>query len=108
MTKLATLALLAALSVSLSACCSSSEARFWQLRDAATGRTAYAVDTAHVQLGRIEDKYVDASGRFVRVDHPEVVRQLSESEYSAATGGAGFGVHYCPSLRGCWAIAHDK
>lgn len=108
MQKLLAVLVLAASALLPAACCSSSEARFWEVRDTATGRTAFTVDTVGVPFEEISEKFVDASGRAVRVDAPQRVRQMSEAEYSTATSGAGFGVSYCPMRKKCWATAHEK
>lgn len=108
MHKLAAAALLGLAAASLSACCSSSEARFWEVRDVATGRTAYTVDTAGVPFEDIAEHFVDPSGRSVRLDAAQRVRQLSEAEYTTATSGAGYGISYCPERKKCWGMPHAK
>ena len=108
MKKLFVLAVLAALPAALTACCSGVEARFWQMRDEASGRTAFTADTALVPLDVFDPKYVDASGREVRLDRPVSVRQMTETEWTAATGGAGYGLSYCTQHKACWASVRPK
>ena len=102
------LAVLAALPCALSACCSGVEARFFEVRDAANGRTAYTADTALVPLEVFDPKYVDRTGHLVRVDRPTVVRRMSEADWLAATSGAGYGLSYCTQHKACWASVHEK
>jgi hypothetical protein len=105
MTKLLAAAALAALLPALSACCSKSDIRYWQLRDAATGATIYGVDTAEAQVGRVPgERYVDGQGRYVDVRGGlEIVRELSAAEWDAQTRGTDTGVRWCPVLKACWA-----
>ena len=111
MKMLLTLAFLAAAAVALPACqsCDEGLARFWEVQDGATGRPAYGADTATALLNqRFDSKFVDASGHFVRVTNPTLVRQLTLAEYQTLTGGAGFGVNYCGIMKTCWADVHSK
>lgn len=107
--KILAAAALALLAPALSACCSSEQARFWQVRDADTGVTAYAVDTSEATLGNVPgERFVDAQGRYADVRRIEVVRQLSHAEYASATGGCDYSVRYCPVLKKCWARPYAR
>ena len=108
MKKTFTLALLAAVPFALSACCSASEARFWEVRDGASGATAYTVDTARVQLETIPTVYVDGAGRSVLVGRVELVRQMPEADWLAATSGAGYALKYCGVRKACWAAVSPR
>jgi hypothetical protein len=109
MNKLFALAVLA-LPFAFAGChsCEPELARFWEVRDSATGVTAYTVDTAMVTAYSMDAKYVNASGTYVNVDQPTPVRQISQAEWVAATSGAGFGLHYCPMRKQCWASVREK
>jgi hypothetical protein len=92
--------------LALSSCCSNSKPRFWQVRDGANGATAYTVDTAEVPVGSLgaqDAKYVNASGQYVSVSNPKTVRELTETQWTAATSGARFSLLYCTHCKGCWA-----
>ncbi|MCE9637966.1 MAG: hypothetical protein K8T90_19880 [Planctomycetes bacterium] len=111
MNKILTFAFLAAAGLALPACqsCDSGLARFWEVQDGASGRTAYGADTATAQLNqRFDSKFVNGSGQFVGVTNPSIVRELTLAEYTTVTGGAGFGVNYCSIMKTCWADVHEK
>jgi hypothetical protein len=33
---------------------------------------------------------------------------MSEKDWLAATGGAGYSLHYCPQRQACWASVSDR
>jgi len=103
MNKLLALVVLA-LPVTLAGCiCDKTEARFWEVKDSKSGVMAFTVDTAKVTAYSIDTKYVDASGQYVTVEAPAPVRQMTEAEWLAATGGASYGLLYCGMRKACWA-----
>lgn len=106
-----TVAILATLPFMLAACCSDAQPRFWKVRDAKGGGTAYTVDTAAVpasSLTPIDMKYVDATGKYVTLGSPKLVREMSEQEWKTATSGARYSLFYCGHRKACWAKAKDR
>jgi hypothetical protein len=111
MMKLVSGAILAALPLMLSACCSDAQPRFWNVRDAKGGGTAYTVDTAAVPASTLtpsDMKYVDAAGKYVNVVIPVLVREMPEPEWRVATSGARYSLRYCGIRKACWAKAKDR
>ena len=90
----------------LTGCCSDAQPRFWKVRDANNGGTAYTVDTVAVaasSLLPIDIKYVNSAGEFVDVARPKRMGQLTEQEWKAATSGARYSLLYCGRRKACWA-----
>ena len=111
MKKTLILAILASFSLLLAACCSDAQPRFWKVRDTKGGGTSYTVDTAAVpasSLMPVDKKYVDATGKFVEVASPKLVREISEQEWKAATAGARYSLRYCGHRKACWAKTKDR
>lgn len=111
MKRLLTIAILTALPFMLAACCSDAQPRFWKVRDAKGGATAYTVDTAAVPTHSLmpsDLKYVDAAGKYVAVVSPTLVREMSEQQWQVATSGARYSLRYCGSRKACWAKAKDR
>ncbi len=99
-------ALLALVSAPLAGCHScEGQARFWSVN----GGAAYTVDTAAVSLtsGKLNVDYVDGNGRKVRMDDVSV-SEITEAQYVASTGGAGYTLAYCPVMKSCWAAPTEK
>jgi hypothetical protein len=106
MIKPLSVAILATLPFLFSACCTHAQPRFWKVRDTAGGGTAYTVDTVAVPASSLvprDIRYVDSTGKYVAVQSPKVVKQLTEQEWKAATSGAGYSLNYCGHRKGCWA-----
>jgi hypothetical protein len=98
-----------ALAFGLTGCtCDKALARFWEVRDTTSNATCYTVDTNAVQAETIVTHYVTAQGTFVAPQRPVLVRQMSEKDWLAATGGAGYSLHYCPQRQACWASVSDR
>jgi hypothetical protein len=111
MKKHLTAALLATLPFVLSACCSNAHPRFWKVRDTAGGGTAYTVDTLAVpgsSLTPRDIRYVDGAGKFVAVQSPKMVREMSEQEWKAATSNARYSLLYCGHRQACWAKTKER
>jgi hypothetical protein len=104
------LAALVASAALVSAChsCPPSEARFWEVRDAVSGVTAYTVDTAKVGFETIDTKFVDRNGALVVVDRPASKHEMSESDWVAATHGASWALHWCVRRQACWAAVRER
>jgi hypothetical protein len=106
-----TVAFLTTLPFLLAACCSDTQPRFWKVRDAKGGATAYTVDTAAVPTNSLmpsDLKFVDAAGKYVKVVRPTLVREMSEQEWQVATSGARYSLRYCGIRKACWAKAKDR
>jgi hypothetical protein len=102
------IAMLAILPFLFGGCCSDVQPRFWKVRDAASGGTAYTVDTAAVPATSLlpsDLRYVNAAGQYVTVASPKLVREISEQEWQDATSGAGYRLFYCGRRKACWAKA---
>lgn len=94
-----------------SACCSNAQPRFWKVRDASSKGTAYTVDTVAVPANSLvprDIRYVDATGEYVKIQNPKVVREMTEQEWKQATSGAGYSLYYCGHRKGCWAKTKDR
>lgn len=106
-----TVSILAILPLILTACCTDAQPRFWKVRDASGGATAYTVDTVAVpttSLLPVDLKYVDAAGKYVAVVSPKRVCEMSEQEWKAATSGARYSLRYCGIRKACWAKAKAR
>lgn len=67
---------------------------------------AYTVDTVAVPASSLvprDIRYVDAAGKYVNVQNPKLVREMSEQEWKDATSGAGYSLFYCGHRSACWA-----
>jgi hypothetical protein len=110
MKMLLSLAFLALAAAPLAGCHScEGQARFWSVRDAATNRTSYTVDTIGTPLdsGKVDQKFVDEQGRFCSVQQP-TISSISEQQYRSGTSGADYSINYCPIMKQCWAMPREK
>lgn len=111
MKSLLSAAILTTLPFLFSACCSDAKPRFWKVRDTKGGATAYAVDTVAVPASTLvprDIKYVDATGKYVDVQKPKMVREITEQEWQQATSGAGYSLFPCSHRNGCWAKTKQR
>lgn len=106
-----TVTILAILPCMLSTCCPHAQIRFWKVRDTSGGGTAYTVDTVAVPSNSLmpnDMKYVDSAGKYITVESPKLVREMSEHEWRDATSGARYSLRYCGIRNACWAKAKDR
>lgn len=106
-----TAAILATLPFMFSACCTKAQPRFWKVRDAKGGTTAYTVDTLAVPASSLmpaDIRYVDAAGKYVNLQSPKMDREMTEQEWKVATSGAKYSLRYCGHREACWAKTQDR
>ena len=79
-------------------------ARFWRAQDGTTGAVGFTVDTVECPLDtRLDAVYLDSAGHVVSLG-AVTLTPMTEAEWRAAAGGAGYDHAYCPRMGVCWAL----